>query len=541
MGKKGGTNFASVVGWTGCLLMFSAFLIWVFDDGAYPWLQNPSPNTRAMQSAVRSGLFSNVSVTQQRQFDEGVSWGKSERKVTGPEYIAENVTGTLSHQDVNGSIPGTGNMSANHVPRGGRGVNISTAERHIAENVTGTLSRQDVNGSNPVAGNMSANHVPRVGRGINISMAEPLAGLRSNISMAEPSAGLQRQCDLFKGRWVYDKSYVLYPPGSCPYASIDFNCRKNGRMDSDYERWRWKPQDCDLPRFNASLMLERLRNRRLVYVGDSISRNQWESMLCLMRAVVPDHETTHKSDDNSKFIQYFFKAYNCSIELSWAPFLVRRHPVRAINGSTIKETLQLDRIDEQAKRWKHADILVFNTGHWWTHEEPYNGVDYFEEKGHVIPHMEELVAFGKALRTWARWIDTNIDPKHTQVFFRGYSPVHFHGQAWGKRVGGGCFKETEPIHVKIEKEIERIYGERQRMQVVEKVVAETQSERKNVRVKLLNVTQLSMHRKDAHASVYTSKIKYMKNENDYSIVDCSHWCLPGLPDVWNNILYALII
>ena len=90
-------------------------------------------------------------------------------------------------------------------------------------------------------------------------------------------------------------------------------------------------------------------------------------------------------------------------------------------------------------------------------------MDYFEEKRHVIPHMEELVAFEKALRTWARWIDTNIDPKHTQVFFRGYSPVHFHGQAWGKRVGGGCFKETEPIHVKIEKEIERIYGERQRM------------------------------------------------------------------------------
>jgi len=33
-------------------------------------------------------------------------------------------------------------------------------------------------------------------------------------------------------------------------------------------------------------------------------------------------------------------------------------------------------------------------------------------------------AFNRALRTWARWVDRNIDPSRTRVFFRSVSPEH---------------------------------------------------------------------------------------------------------------------
>lgn len=36
-------------------------------------------------------------------------------------------------------------------------------------------------------------------------------------------------------------------------------------------------------------MLEMIRGKRLVFVGDSISRNQWESMMCLLRNGVKNH------------------------------------------------------------------------------------------------------------------------------------------------------------------------------------------------------------------------------------------------------------
>lgn len=45
-----------------------------------------------------------------------------------------------------------------------------------------------------------------------------------------------------------------------------------------------------------------------------------------------------------------------------------------INGQgNTNPTLSIDQIDKTAKRWKRADILVFNTGHWWTHGKTARG------------------------------------------------------------------------------------------------------------------------------------------------------------------------
>lgn len=55
-------------------------------------------------------------------------------------------------------------------------------------------------------------------------------------------------CDVFRGTWVRDDQYPIYQPGSCPYVDEAFDCQTNGRPDSAYLRWRWKPDDCDLPR-----------------------------------------------------------------------------------------------------------------------------------------------------------------------------------------------------------------------------------------------------------------------------------------------------
>lgn len=54
-------------------------------------------------------------------------------------------------------------------------------------------------------------------------------------------------------------------------------------------------------------------------------------------------------------------------------------------------------------------------------------------------------------------------------------------------------------------------------------------------LQLLNVTQLTDRRKDGHISLY-----YLHAGGPAPVhrQDCSHWCLPGVPDTWNELLYA---
>jgi GDSL/SGNH-like Acyl-Esterase family found in Pmr5 and Cas1p len=51
--------------------------------------------------------------------------------------------------------------------------------------------------------------------------------------------------------------------------------------------------------------------------------------------------------------------------------------------------------------------------------------DYVQDGGQMLRDMDRLVAFSKGLSTWAKWVDANINPSTTKVFFQGISPTHY--------------------------------------------------------------------------------------------------------------------
>jgi hypothetical protein len=57
---------------------------------------------------------------------------------------------------------------------------------------------------------------------------------------------------------------------------------------------------------------------------------------------------------------------------------------------------------------------------------------------------------------------------------------------------------------------------------------------------LLDITMLSELRKDGHPSIYSGDLSPEQRANPARSADCSHWCLPGLPDTWNQLFYTTL-
>lgn len=96
--------------------------------------------------------------------------------------------------------------------------------------------------------------------------------------------------------------------------------------------------------------------------------------------------------------------------------------------------------------------------------------------------------------------------------------------------GGTCNGETEPI---LRGAMLGNYP--MKMKIVEEVIREM-----HIPVKLLNVTKLTNFRKDGHPSVYGKNLTAGRRVSTRR-QDCSHWCLPGVPDAWNELIYATLV
>ncbi|XP_010689958.2 protein trichome birefringence-like 43 [Beta vulgaris subsp. vulgaris] len=322
-----------------------------------------------------------------------------------------------------------------------------------------------------------------------------------------------KSCDLYTGKWVHDSSYPLYEASNCPFFEKQFGCEKNGRPDTNYLKFRWKPSHCLLPRFDGGDFLTRLRGKRMLFVGDSISLNQWQSLACMLHTSVP--QADYKLARSGGLSEFTFPAYNTSLMLLRDGFLIK------IVNKKVGRVLVLNSVS-QGKSWKNFDILIFNTWHWWLHTGRKQPWDYIQDGDKMYKDMDRLVAYEKGLKTWARWVDLHLKSTNSKVFFQGVSPDHMNALNWTAPNARTCIGVTQPLVGATNNAIvEHNPAER----IVEKVVREMERP-----VHLLKVTPLSQLRRDGHPGIY--------GIGRHRLPDCSHWCLPGVPDTWNHLLYA---
>ncbi|KAL9239223.1 hypothetical protein vseg_013563 [Gypsophila vaccaria] len=346
------------------------------------------------------------------------------------------------------------------------------------------------------------------------------------------------KCDLFKGDWVPNPNGAMYNNNTCPFIEPQQDCMKNGRPDSGYLFWRWKPRDCELPKFDPERFLNLMRNKEFAFIGDSIPRNQAQSLLCYLSQVeqpVENMKVKHQAT-------YLFPSYNFTLIGIWTPYLIKADIVEDSNGDAtpVDIKLHLDVVDELwTKQYSEFDYLIIGGGPWFTRTTIFHENNTVQGcnrcPGRNLTDLGFGYSYRKALNRVFKFI---IESSHKpQVLFSTITPSHFEHGKWND--GGNC-NRIEPV-----KEDEASLSERDRtmyeigVQEYDNAINNGASEN-GAFFKLLDTTRLSSLRPDGHPGAYRNYYPFAKDKNATVQNDCLHWCLPGPVDTWNELMLELL-
>ncbi|PHU03609.1 hypothetical protein BC332_28860, partial [Capsicum chinense] len=245
--------------------------------------------------------------------------------------------------------------------------------------------------------------------------------------------------------------------------------------------------------FDGSAFLRKYKGKQIMFIGDSLSLNNYDSFLCLLYVSVPG--VNHHTKSTNQSVTVIFEDYRVSVTLFNSLFLVDVEV-----EPNIGRVLKLNSI-KNGEIWKQADILIVNTWLWWTRGGPKQPWDYIEDTdGKLVKEMNRVIAFRRGLNTWTKWVEGEVDLTKTKVFYQGQAGSHHHGEDWGEPGVKGCSNQTTPV-------VGSIYpsGLPLPAQIMKQVLKNMTNS-----IFLLDITILSHLRKDGHPA----------NHNGYSGFDC---------------------
>ncbi|KAF9614932.1 hypothetical protein IFM89_021362 [Coptis chinensis] len=313
----------------------------------------------------------------------------------------------------------------------------------------------------------------------------------------------------------------------------------NGRPDSGYLYWRWKPRDCELPRFDAKRFLKLMRNKSWAFIGDSISRNHVQSLLCILSKVEEGHEVYHDKEYKSK--RWLFPSYNFTLSVIWSPFLVNAAIFEDVNGvSTSDIELHLDKLDKKwADQFQSLDYMIISGGKWFLKTAIYyenntiQGCHYCPKRN--FTELGFPYAYRKALHRVLNFIVTS---NHKGlILFRSATPDHFENGEW---FSGGTCQRTVPFkdgEISL-KDLDVIL---RKIELEEFTKAEAVASKNKVKLKLLDTTNLALLRPDGHPGPYRHFHPFAQDKNAEVQNDCLHWCLPGPIDSWSDLVMKMVL
>lgn len=345
----------------------------------------------------------------------------------------------------------------------------------------------------------------------------------------------EQKCDIFTGEWIPNPHAPYYTNTTCWAIHEHQNCMKYGRPDTGFMKWRWQPDGCELPVFNPAQFLEIVKGKSMAFVGDSVGRNQMQSLICLLSRVEYPIDVSYTPDEHFK--RWRYPSYNFTLATFWTPHLVKAEETDAYGPThTGLFNLYLDEFDEGwTTQIEEFDYVIINAGHWF-----YRPCVYYENRQVVgcrfcllenVTDLPMYFGYRKAFRTAFRALNSLENYKGI-TFLRTFAPSHFENGEWNK--GGNCVRRR-PFRSN-ETSLEGINFEFYMTQLEEFKLAEKEGKKRGLRFRLLDTTQAMLLRPDGHPSRYG----HWPHENVTLYNDCVHWCLPGPIDTWNDFLLEML-
>ncbi|KAG0456680.1 hypothetical protein HPP92_024468 [Vanilla planifolia] len=368
---------------------------------------------------------------------------------------------------------------------------------------------------------------------INLGLHQVTEKVEPQIASDLVNEGAKLECNYAKGKWVADKRRPLYSGFGCKqWLSPMWACRLMQRTDFSFENYRWQPENCEMPNFRGSAFLRKMQHKTLAFIGDSLGRQQFQSLMCMITAgrQTPEIEDVGKSYGLIKAHSakrpngwaYRFPKTNTTVLYYWSASLCYLEPLNQADPAS-RYAMHLDRPAFFLKRFVgQFDVVVLNTGHHWNRGKLLaNRWDMYVDGKPIADRKLAQIANAKNYTVYSvvKWLDSQL-PLHPglKAFYRSISPRHFVNGDWN--TGGSCDNMT-PLAAG-----GKVTQDHSSDRVAEGATMGT-------KVKLLDITASSQLRDESHISKYSIKASA-------GVHDCLHWCLPGVPDAWNELLYAQI-
>ncbi|XP_039118894.1 protein ALTERED XYLOGLUCAN 4-like [Dioscorea cayenensis subsp. rotundata] len=259
----------------------------------------------------------------------------------------------------------------------------------------------------------------------------------------------KEDCDYSKGKWVWDTERNIYNSSEwiCPTRPTGYNCEMNGK-DLEYLNWRWKPDGCELPKFEPYSFLNIIRGKTLAFVGDSLSLNQLNSLLCLVSQVEKPIEILDEMIEG-KFFTWSFPLHDTKLNFVWSRFLVEAKQIVEKGEPIDVYEVQLDKINTMfANLLPKFHYIVISSGNWWFSKKIYlyeggkliGCINCKDEK--KLTKHETKFGLQKAFKTVFQYISKCEECKELFTLLRTYSPSHFEKGSW---FDGGYCRRSHPL------------------------------------------------------------------------------------------------